>query len=260
MRHMPWSAMLVALLWPLLFAEIAWPQDVVRLDLSGDWPRRDWAKCASNAELVAGRDTATVTGDTSAVLFWRTPTRSGQPLAVDGSKQWIRECDIPSPDFGENLRKADLSKGILLQVSEYQHVAWQWSVDKTVDDTNMNVEDEKKFTARLGITVVRKGGSDLREIAYVWARTRPEESVIVHTTTVAGMWKYRWHRIVVESGETNLGKWANESRNLYTDYKRLYPDEEPGRIVRIYLRVDSERKNRTTGSFANVTFHRRKPE
>ena len=69
----------------------------------------------------------------------------------------------------------------------------------------------------------------------------PEESVLTHVTTVIpGIWKYKWYRIVAESGGANVNRWVDVTRDLYSDYKRLYPKEEPGRIVRVYLMADSD--------------------
>ena len=237
-------------------------QDMVRLDLSADWMRRDWDRCRSGARLILKDGVATIMGDTSAVLFWQVPTRNGPLRELDMDQKWIQGCNRPPPEFGKELRSRDQDRENLLQVRDYRYVSWRWLLNGTIDDTKKGRKPEEKFTARLGITILRKGGDDLREIAYVWTRTLPEGTVFVYETTVIpGVWKYRWHRIVAESRDADGAQWVEEARDLYADYKRMYPKEEPGRVVRVYLRVDSETpENRIKGSFSDIVFCRYKPE
>ena len=236
----------------------AFAQEEVWLDLDADWLRRDWSGCESRAYLVRSGKVITIVGDTSRVLFWQVPVRDTASLDLDLRQRWVRECDRPPPEFGQVLRKLDLNQGRLVQLSDYRHLSWNWMVDGTVDDRRARKPDDQ-FTARLGVTVVKAGGGDLREIAYVWARSLPEDSVLVERTTVIpGVLQYKWHRIVAQTGEAPAGGPVHETRNIYADYKRLYPKEEPGRVVRVYLCVDSDQPDRRIrGSFSDIRFHKR---
>ena len=48
--------------------------------------------------------------------------------------------------------------------------------------------------------------------------------------------------------------WVPETRNLYEDFKRFYPDEEPKEVVRIYLMSDSDNTgSKVTGGHIKTT-------
>ena len=232
-------------------------RDSVLVNPSSRWYRRDWKQCNSGASLAANDSMLTVLSDTSDVLFWCVPTTDSATFGMDASQRWLRECDRPPSEFGRQLRQMDRNEKRLLAVSDYRFLSWQWSVDGTIDDRRPGKPNDI-FTARLGVTLLSQVGDRLREISYVWARSQPEDKVFVEKTTVIpGVWQYRWHRIVVQTGEPEPGKWEEERRNIYRDYKRLYPDEEPGRIIRIYLRVDSDDPKRPiVGAFSRIRFHR----
>lgn len=243
-------------------------QSLVRINFSAEWLRRDWKNCQDPTQLIQNGSSVTIISDTSAALFWQIPTRSGNPLVLDQNHSWIRKCNRPPVDFGRTIRRKTKGTGKLLNVSDYPYVTWKWRVDGTIDDSktaNSKGKIRKQgddFAAKIGISILRKNSDDLREIAYVWTRTIPEESILTQETTVIPkIWKYTWHRIVAESGEKNLNRWTSVTRNLYADYKELYPDEEPGLIMRVYLMTDTDNtRSQITGDFANLMFLKRKPE
>ena len=240
-------------------------QKTVPVDMASGWIRRDWDKCRDPSRMRQGNRSITIETDTSAALYWQIPTRSGQPMKIDRNQGWIRECDRPPADFDRQIQKQDRNGDQLLDASEYRYVTWRWRVDNTIDDratidSNGKIQREgDDFAAKLGISILKKGSDDLREISYIWTRTLPEETVIVHEKRVL-FWSFQYHRIVAESGEAAVNTWVPEVRNLYADYKRIYPNEEPGRIVRIYVMTDSDNtRDRVTGSFAEIEFHKRHP-
>lgn len=250
----------------LLLCGAASAQETVPVDMASGWFRRDWAKCQGRSQFTLKDGAATISSNHSAALFWQIPTRSGSPLPVDRSQKWIQECDRPPPDFGKTVLKQDREGGHLLDASEYRYISWRWRTDGTIDD-RATVDEKGKiqkegddFAAKLGISILKKNSDSLREIAYVWTRSIPEETVIYQEKKIL-FWRYRYHRIVAESGEENVNTWVSEVRDLYADYRRVYPDEEPGRIVRIYLMSDSDNtSDRITGAFAGIQFHKQKPD
>ncbi len=243
-------------------------EDLVRIDLSERWFRRDWDNCKDPTEMREQNGVLTISSEVSAALFWQVPTRSGKPLDVDLDQEWVQECDRPPADFGKRVLREDRDGRKLLDISEYRTVSWRWRVNGTIDDTDLADSGGKirkrndDFAAKIGISILSKEEGKLREIAYIWTRTLPEESVLTHVTTVIpGIWKYKWYRIVAESGEANVNRWVTVTRDLYSDYKRLYPKEEPGRIARVYLMADSDNtESQVTTSFADLIFYRHNPD
>lgn len=243
-------------------------QEIVRVDMNADWIRRDWHKCQDPTKFRIADGVVTIESNKSGALFWQVPMQNGQAVEIDQNQKWVRECRRLPISFGEDILTQNQSKEMLIDISEYPYITWRWWVDGTIDDTNTADAKGKirktgdDFAVKLGISVLRKGGKDLREIAYVWTRKIPEESLLYQKTTIVPFFlEWKWYRIVVESGEENVGNWVVESRNLYEDYKTAYPKEDPGQIIRVYVMTDSNNtKGRLTGAFADITFHRHLPQ
>lgn len=244
---------------------LAQEEETVPVDMASDWLRRDWHQCADPSQLLQADGIMTLQSNNSAVLYWQIPTRSGQPMDIDRTLKWVQTCDRPPTSLAKQIKKKDGASQHLLDGSKYRYLSWHWQVDGTIDDTH-TIDAKGKiqskgddFAAKLGIAFLKKGSDDLREIAYVWTRSLPEESVLVQERSIV-FWKFRYYRIVAESGEKNLNSWVGEVRDLYADYKRIYPNEEPGPIVRIYLMTDSDNTaGQVTGSFSKIKLHKKKP-
>ena len=243
-------------------------QDQIRIDMATDWLRRDWERCEDPTTIHQTNGVVTLQSDHSAALFWQIPTLTG-PLPIDRNQSWIKKCDRLPLNFKDKLQKTVRSGQYdLIVPKNHPYVSWRWQVDRTIDDTK-TVDKKNKirkkgddFAAKLGFTILNQNGT-LREIAYLWTRTIPEETILTSKTTIIpfGVLEYKWYRIVAESGEENLNTWVPETRNLYEDFKRCHPGEEPAEIVRIYLMTDSDNTDsQATGSFADLTFHKRAPK
>jgi len=239
-------------------------QDKISVDMSTDWLRRDWGKCREDVTAEHKNGTFTIQSDHAAALFWQVPTQDGSPLPIDRNQNWIKNCERPPIGFEKDIRKQAQGKHDLISIAKFPYVSWRWQISNTIDDSKTaNKKGEIQpagddFAAKLGISLLNTKG-ELREIAYLWTRTIPEETTLTQTTTVIPwILKYKWYRIVAESGEQNLNKWVNETRNIAKDFKRFYPKEEPAEIVRVYLMSDSDNtQSKVTGAFQNLNFHKK---
>ncbi len=171
-------------------------QDTVQLDLSSGWLRRDWEDCESPARLVLEDEIATIEGGASKVLFWQIPSRSGRPVEIDPDQKWIRQCKRPPKRFAKKIHKLDQDGGILLHVSDYPYISWEWWVEETGDDTaNVHRKNQgpiQDFVTTLGISIIDEKNGDLREVAYVLSRTLPEETVkAAKTTIIPFLWVFK---------------------------------------------------------------------
>jgi hypothetical protein len=246
----------------LVLPSAALGQDVT-LDMSSDWIRRDWSECEDPSRMSSDRNKLTIKTEDSAALYWQVPTRNGA-LEIDANQDWIQSCDRPPRDFAQTVSRG-ANRSRLLNVADHRYFTWKWNVSNTIDDAKTIDEDGRiqadgdDFAAKIGISILKKGTNDPREISYVWMRSLPEETVIVHEKRVL-FWRFQYHRIVAESGEGQVGKWVSEARDLYADYKRIYPNEEPGEIVRIYVMSDSDNTtSKVTGTFSDLTFAKKRP-
>lgn len=80
-------------------------------------------------------------------------------------------------------------------------------------------------------------------LMYVWCNTRAPESIILNPRTD------RIRKIVVESGNKNLGTWVDYERNVRADFEATF-GEAPGRLLAIGIMTDTD----NTQSKANVLY------
>jgi hypothetical protein len=88
---------------------------------------------------------------------------------------------------------------------------------------------------------------------YIWENRAPVGSVIenLHTSRI--------RMIVADSGETNLGAWREETRNVYEDYRRAF-GEEPGRIRSVAIMTDSDNTGEDAEAYyGDIAFLRSRP-
>jgi hypothetical protein len=80
-------------------------------------------------------------------------------------------------------------------------------------------------------------------LMYVWCNSRPSGSVILNPRTD------RIRKIVVETGQQNLGRWMDYVRNVRADYEATF-GEAPGPLVAIGIMTDTD----NTKSKASVLY------
>jgi hypothetical protein len=140
-----------------------------------------------------------------------------------------------------------------LDLKEYPYLHWHWNVPALIhraDNTRRATEDspariviafdgdrsklpieERIFADQFKLFTKQEFPYAL--LMYIWENRAPVGSVIdnLHTSRIK--------MIVADSGETNLGTWREETRNVYEDYRRAF-GEEPGRIRSVAIMTDSD--------------------
>lgn len=228
------------------------------------WYRRDYARCNGAGRVTIGGNSITIEADHSALKYWQVPTLIG-PLPINKRWGWIRRCDRPPGSFAKEARKRAEAEDVSVRVVDYPYITWRWRIEGTIDDSRTANAAGKiqsagdDFAAKIGIQMLPAGGDDLREIAYVWTRSIPEGTTLVQEAG-ALFWHFRFYRIVAESGDEHVGEWRTETRNLLEEYKRIWPDEEPGLLMRIFLMTDGDNTGvKVTASYADIVLHRTLP-
>lgn len=233
-------------------------QDAVSVDLNSGWMRRDWDRCRTLSRWTTQDDTATVeTQSPGAVLFWQVPTLRSRPLAIDHAPSWISHCERPPLDFWKKVRKREESEKFLLSVEEYPYLNWTWQLHPNAQATGQ----QQRAILELGVAILKKDSDDLRELVYNWHRRAPEDSAwTAEETIIPGIWKLKKAHVVAERGWRQKAVWASEERNIYADYKRAFPREEPGRIVRVYVKVlEDAARSDLRASFSQIHFYTEQP-
>ncbi len=103
---------------------------------------------------------------------------------------------------------------------------WSWKVDALPSSLR---EDSIPTHDYLSIAVEFDNGLDL---TYLWSAALP---VGTHFRCPLPTWKDRETHWVVRSGSAELGRWLDESRNVYDDYRIAIGGTVPTRIVRVWL-------------------------
>ncbi len=133
-------------------------------------------------------------------------------------------------------------------------LSWRWNVpafipgaDNTVvgrDDAPVRVVvafkgDRSKLDAaeRATMSLAKVlGGNDLpfAAIQYIWEAKAPLETIAVNGNTS------RIKKLVVKSGPDGLGGWQSLTRDVRADFRRAFPNEEPGEIESVGLMTDTD--------------------
>ena len=207
----------------------------IEVALDAGWIRRDWSRCRSPA-LWSFRDgTMTVSSDSSAVLYWQIPTRAGVPFHVTAAHKWRKQCDRPSLEFWQELRWRRRRDDLLLDAGKSRLVNWEWRIEDEVSGAAAD------GVVELGISVLSRGGGDLRELVYTWSVSLPEDSLRVSKRTVVPhLLEFKYAVMVVETGRAGGDGWRGEGRDMRADYRRAFPREEPGKIARVYVKIPED--------------------
>ncbi|MBI1910683.1 MAG: DUF3047 domain-containing protein [Deltaproteobacteria bacterium] len=87
-------------------------------------------------------------------------------------------------------------------------------------------------------------------INYIWANKLPKDETVNNPFTEKVM------MIAIESGTENAGKWIDEERNIYDDYKKLFRDEPP-KVTGIILMTDTDNtKEKVTAYYDDISFRK----
>ncbi|MCS6897137.1 MAG: DUF3047 domain-containing protein [Nitrospira sp.] len=160
-----------------------------------------------------------------------------------------------------------LIKEIRINPQEFPIVRWRWKVENVVQKSDVTRKEGDDYPARLYITFEYDpdrvsagkklkfmagralfGDIPIAAINYVWETKAPVGTVIDNAyTDFVKM-------IVVQSGRWNVGRWVEESRNIYDDYKRAF-GEEPPMINGVAIMSDTDNTGeRVTAYYGDITF------
>lgn len=140
-----------------------------------------------------------------------------------------------------------LEKEVDLARTPYLHWCWQVSgVHHGLDETTRGGDD---YPAR--IYVVRKTGIlpwQVQSVNYVWASSQPKGSDWPNAFTS------RAHLLALQSGESRVGEWVAEVRNVGEDFETLF-GERADRLDGVALMSDGDNADvDATAWFSNLGF------
>jgi hypothetical protein len=147
----------------------------------------------------------------------------------------VSEGSVRRLHMKSNGDSSTVNKEVKIDCKDYQILQWSWKVvelPKGADARKKATDDE---AAQIYVTFPRfPSAVRSRIIGYIWDTTAPAGSMFKSQKT--GLVTY----VVVRSGETDLGKWLTESRNVCQDYKKIYGEDPDEKIEAISIGIDSD--------------------
>ncbi len=134
------------------------------------------------------------------------------------------------------------------EINIYETPVLTWKVRAHVLPVNASEDDDNRNDSVASIYVVFDLGRVLfrkvpKSIRYTWSSSLPKGTEL---SKFFGNQKI----VVVESGESEKGRWVTFKRNIVEDYKRLFGDHPPEKPLAILILSDGD----STGSFVKADY------
>jgi len=244
--------------------------NITILVLTGAWvaiwllgtPASLWAE--SGTVLEVGKFSASELGTSlpdgwKPLTFKKIPSLTTYELVKDEVQVVVKAMSDSSA--------SGLTKEVRIDPKEFPIVRWRWKVENLLQKSDATRKDGDDYPARLYITfeydpekvsfgkkLKYKAGQALfgdipiGAINYVWETKAPVGAIIDNAyTDFVKM-------VVVESGSGQIGRWVDESRNIYEDYKKAF-GEEPSMINGIAIMSDTDNtKERAVAYYGDIIF------
>ena len=145
-----------------------------------------------------------------------------------------------------------ISKEIAVDVTRFPLLVWRWKIVTLPlggDSRRAETDDQ---AAQIYVAFPRfPTALRSRIIGYVWDTTAPVGTVVKNHASRSVTY------VVVRSGDTSLGRWLVEARDVRADYRSIY-GEEPGEEARVLsVAIDSNDTRSTAESFVGEIFFRK---
>jgi hypothetical protein len=195
------------------------------------------------------------------LTFKKVPTHTVYAVVRDGDSTVVR-ADSRAGASG-------LTRDVSIDLKEYPVVAWRWKVSNVIAKGDVTKKAGDDYAARLYITFAYDpdkvsfskkarykagrllfGDIPIGAISYIWDRRTPRGTIVPNAfTDFVKM-------IVVESGDANVGRWMEEERNLYEDYRRAF-GEEPLPVNGVAIMTDTDNTGEAaTAYYGDIVFKR----
>jgi hypothetical protein len=196
------------------------------------------------------------------LIFKRVPKPTSYELVKDGEGIVVKAVSDASA--------SGLIKEVRIDPKEFPIVQWRWKVQNLLKTSDVSRRDGDDYPARLYITFEYDpdkvsfgkklkfkagqaifGDIPIAALNYIWESKTPVGTIVDNAyTDFAKM-------IIVESGPQKVGKWIDESRNIYDDYMKAF-GEEPPMINGVAIMSDTDNtKERVTAYYGDIVFLQR---
>jgi hypothetical protein len=163
-----------------------------------------------------------------------------------------------------------LTREVAIDLKVYPRVAWRWKVANVITKSDVTKKTGDDYAARLYLTFAYDpdkvslgkkakykasrllfGDIPIAAITYIWERATPVGTIVPNAYTDFV------RMVVIESGGTNIGRWMDEERNLYDDYRSAF-GEEPPLVNGVAIMTDTDDTGESATAYYGDIFFMRK--
>jgi hypothetical protein len=195
---------------------------------------------ASAGSLCGGEEVIILDAHkTDALLDW-----DKRILSEGSSWQVVDDSGERVIKFRSESSSLSLEKRIVVDLRQTPYLEWVWKVTvlpKGGDFTATLTDDQ---AGQLLVTFPKTFIERRKVITYLWDSTVPKGTM----ADAPGPLFLNIKAIVVESGESQLGKWVLEKRNLLEDFQTLF-GSTPERAIGLRIQLNSQHTHSTAESF-----------
>ena len=179
--------------------------------------------------LPAGENTVMVAGFDSgkmkdgAPVGWELEDKKGTP----DLKLEKEECKYALHLKSDSKSSFGIKKDVKLTKKEYPFFNWKWKVCKLPVGGDVRKSDMDDQAIQIYIAFKATGWpAKLKTpvMGYIWSNECPKGTMVTSPQPLAGKVRY----IVIRDKNDKLDNWYTEKRNIYEDFKKLFPDIDGG--------------------------------
>lgn len=116
---------------------------------------------------------------------------------------------------------------------DYPYLLWSWKVKGVLKKGDARKKEGDDYPARVYVVFPSTIFWRTKAINYVWANKLPRGTAVPNSFTSNVM------IVAVESGDTGVGTWKDEQRNILQDYRDLF-GKEPPKVGAVAIMTDTD--------------------
>ncbi len=126
-----------------------------------------------------------------------------------------------------------LVKKIAFDPAEYRYLRWSWKIAGTLAQGDERTKRGDDYAARIYVIFPGRFFWQARALNYIWANKLPVNEFVPNASPANAM------LLAVRSGPAEAGKWHEEKRDIFADYRRVF-GEDPPRAGGIAIMTDTD--------------------
>ena len=129
-----------------------------------------------------------------------------------------------------------LEKSILVDLKQTPYLEWEWKVTILPKEGTFTAAESDDQAAQLLVTFSKSLFERRKVITYLWDSTAPKGTMAEAPAAPPFL---NIKAVVVESGDSHMGKWVLEKRNLVEDFRMLF-GTAPEQVIGLRIQINSQ--------------------